>query len=67
MSKVRTLPPEERTSRAALPAAQRVAPLAYRVDDAAATIGVSDTKVWGLIREGRLPARRLRPHLEAIA
>ncbi|MGI3903065.1 MAG: SWIB/MDM2 domain-containing protein [Janthinobacterium lividum] len=59
MSKPRTLDPPESTSRTALPATQRFVPLAYRVDDAAAVIGVSDGKVWRLIREGRLPARKL--------
>ena len=59
MSKPRTLDPQQSASRTAAPAAQRIVPLAYRVDDAAAIIGVSDSKVWTLIREGRLPARRL--------
>ena len=59
VSKPRTLSPEHSTSRTALLATQRLTPIAYRVDDAAAVIGVSDGKVWRLIREGRLPARKL--------
>lgn len=59
MSKPRTQDPERSSSRTALPAIQRLTPLAYRIDDAAAVIGVSDGKVWRLIREGRLPARKL--------
>ena len=59
MSKRRTLDPEHSTSRTAVPAGQRLVLLAYRVNDAATVIGVSGSKVWTLIREGRLPARRL--------
>ena len=59
MSKPRTLDPEQSTSRNAVPATQRSTPLSYRVDDAAALIGVSHSKVWTLIGEGRLPARKL--------
>ncbi len=59
MSKTRTLPTDQSTSRTAVPGTQRLQPLAYRVDNAAALIGVSDSKVWSLIREGRLPARKL--------
>lgn len=59
MIKPRTLDPQQSTSRTAVPATQRIVPLAYRVDDAAAIIGVSGSKVWSLIREGRLPARRI--------
>lgn len=59
MSRTRTLPPDQSTSRTALPAGQQIVPLAYRVDDAATVIGVSGSKVWTLIRESRLPARRL--------
>ncbi len=59
MSKPRTLDPPESTSRTAVPATQRIVPLAYRVDEVAALIGMSGSKVWSLIREGRLPARRL--------
>jgi excisionase family DNA binding protein len=35
------------------------APLAYRVNDAAAAIGISRSKVWDLIAQGQLPARKL--------
>ncbi|MGX7706370.1 helix-turn-helix domain-containing protein [Methylobacterium sp. Gmos1] len=34
-------------------------PLAYRVDDAAMAIGVSQSKVWALIAQGDIPARKL--------
>ncbi len=34
-------------------------PLAYRVDDAAAAIGISRSKVWDLIAQGQIPARKL--------
>lgn len=34
-------------------------PLAYRVDDAAAAIGVSRSKVWELIARGEIVARKL--------
>jgi excisionase family DNA binding protein len=34
-------------------------PLAYRVDDAAAAIGISRSKVWDLIAKGDIPARKL--------
>ncbi len=33
--------------------------ISYRVDEAAKLIGVSTSKVWGLIGEGRLPALKL--------
>ncbi|MGX7709471.1 helix-turn-helix domain-containing protein [Methylobacterium sp. Gmos1] len=33
--------------------------ITYRVEEAAKLIGVSASKVWGLIGEGRLPARKL--------
>ncbi|WP_082984906.1 helix-turn-helix domain-containing protein, partial [Methylobacterium platani] len=33
--------------------------LTYRVEEAAKLLGVSKTKVWDLIGEGRLPARKL--------
>ena len=59
MSKPRTLDPLQSTSRTAVPAAQRIVPLAYRVDAAAAVIGVSISKLHDLIREGRLPARKV--------
>ena len=59
MSKPRTLDSTESSSRTAVPATQRIVPFAYRVDDAAAVIGVSSSKVWSLIREGRLPARKI--------
>ncbi len=58
-SEVWTLPADQGTSRTAPPAAQRIAPLACRVDDAATVVGVSGTRVWPSIREGRPPARRL--------
>ncbi|WP_237482697.1 SWIB/MDM2 domain-containing protein [Lichenibacterium dinghuense] len=59
MGRTRTLPTDQSTSRTATPAAQRFVPLAYRIDDAAAIIGVSKSTVWRLIHEGRLPARKL--------
>ncbi len=59
MSKPRTLDSTESSSRTAVPATQRIVPLAYRIDDAATLIGVSVSKFYNLIREGRLPARRL--------
>ena len=59
MSKTRTLDPQQSTFRTAVPATQRLQPLAYRVDDAAAIVGVSKSTVWRLIQEGRLPARKL--------
>jgi excisionase family DNA binding protein len=34
-------------------------PLAYRVDDAAALLGIGKSKVWELIGSGRLKARRI--------
>lgn len=33
--------------------------LAYRIPEAAAMIGVGKSKVWELIQEGRLPARKI--------
>lgn len=33
--------------------------LAYRVEDAAAMIGVGKSKIWELIQEGRLSARKI--------
>lgn len=59
MSKTRTLPDGESTARTATPMALRILPIAYRVDDAAFALGVSESTVWGLIRSGKLPARRL--------
>ena len=34
-------------------------PLAYRIEDAAAAIGISRSKVWDLIAQGQIPARKL--------
>ncbi|SFU39016.1 transcriptional regulator, AlpA family [Methylobacterium sp. 174MFSha1.1] len=34
-------------------------PLAYRVDDAAAATGISRSKVWDLIAQGKIPAWKL--------
>jgi excisionase family DNA binding protein len=34
-------------------------PLAYRIDEAAAAIGISRSKVWELIAKGDMPARKL--------
>lgn len=59
MSKPRTLDPQQNTSRTAVLDAQRIVPLAYRVDEAAQLVGVSKTTVWRLIQEGLLPARKL--------
>lgn len=50
---------QDSDSHASPPEASRFTPLAYRVDAAADVIGVSPSKVWTLIGEGRLPARRL--------
>jgi excisionase family DNA binding protein len=52
------------TATPSAPAPERAAkrppePLAYRVDDAAAAIGVSRSKVWELVAEGAIPARKL--------
>ena len=52
------------TATQAAPSAERAIkrppePLAYRVDDAAAAIGVSRSKVWNLIAQGDIPARKL--------
>ena len=33
--------------------------LSYRVEDAAAMIGVGKSKIWELIQEGRLSARKI--------
>lgn len=59
MSKERVLSDDESTARTALPVAMRIMPIAYRVDDAAFALGVSESTVWKLIRAGKLPARRL--------
>lgn len=59
MSKPRTLPDEESTSRTAIPPLFRIVPISCRVDDAALAMGVSESTVWKLIRAGDLPARRL--------
>lgn len=36
-----------------------VQPLAYRVDEAAAVMGIGRAKLWALIAEGRIQARRI--------
>lgn len=59
MSKPPIPDPEQNTARTTVPATQRFVPLAYRVDDAAQIVGVSISKFYDLIREGRLPARKL--------
>ena len=59
MSKARTLPAEESTSRTAIPPLFRIVPIACRVDDAALAMGVSESTVWKLIRAGDLPAKRM--------
>ncbi len=59
MSKPRTLDPPESTSRTAVPATQRFVPISYRPDDAAELIGLSVSKFYELVREGRLPARKI--------
>lgn len=50
---------EERSVQRRVSARRPPDPLAYRVDDAAAAIGVSRAKVWDLIAQGAIPARKI--------
>ena len=56
--------PRAQRSTGTTPAAERATkrltePLAYRVEGAAAAIGVSRSKVWELVATGDIPARKL--------
>ena len=59
MSSPRTLPDEESRSRTAIPPALDILPVAYRVDDAALALGVSERKVWRLIADRKIPSRKI--------
>ena len=41
-------------------------PLAYRVNDAAAMLGIHRATLWRYIAAGRLPARKLGPNVTVI-
>ena len=47
------------TGRTTIPPALRIAPISYRVDDAALALGVSERKVWRLIQERKIPSRKI--------
>ncbi len=42
-----------------LPATRRFVPIAYRIHDAADLIGLSSARVWELISEGQIRAKKL--------
>lgn len=44
---------------APIPAMRRFVPISYRVDHAAELIGLSSAKVWALIAEGAIRAKKL--------
>ncbi|AWB26212.1 DNA-binding protein (plasmid) [Methylobacterium currus] len=49
-------PPRPDPQPSSAPAADRIT---YRVTEAAKLLGISTSKVWGLLGEGRLPARKM--------